>query len=561
MASCCLFAAFAAAANETTLDVPAGKMVKVEPGRLFEGGTLVKTGAGCLDLTGARLRNAGLEVREGTALFVGGGATVVTTRYLKWHVTKTRPAKGGPPDYGGSGSQFSEFRLFRDGKMLPRPPRATALNGRPGWREGPQMGIDGDLTTKCYFNPFIADFGEEVTLDGFWLKRGEGHNLVKSEAGDIIVTNCVSSDASGQSNGHGGYLIGSSETVARFANVRFSNLFGGERYGDNKGTALYLDTFSRVYIDGGTFSTNGCSFSCGFDNSMYEQDGAALFAKNAPLTVRGTRFLANRSQILNYGNVERGGVVRVTGSCGATAFTNCLFVGNEVVHGYWSITEIKSDTGGMLAASPSSGTVDIVNCTFAMGLASITYGPAAVAVRSGTVNVLNSIFYGNTNCAWNTAGFDIHVAAGATANVSHCLFEDDSAGRIVCAEGGTANLATSTFVYGNPLFVTDTAPSSFLKTLSSFGESILLNESKIGELTAFNAHLRGGLGYFDEATGAIVKAYARGVKSPAVDMGDPNSDFSKEPAAYSGRRANLGYYGNTPWATMTQPAGMVLYLR
>ncbi len=254
-------------------------------------------------------------------------------------------------------------------------------------------------------------------------------------------------------------------------------------------------------------------------------------------------------------------MVRVTGSCGATAFTNCLFVGNEVVHGYWSITEIKSDTGGMLAASPSSGTVDIVNCTFAMGLASITYGPAAVAVRSGTVNVLNSIFYGNTNCAWNMAGFDIHVAAGATANVSHCLFEDDSVGRIVCAEGGTANLATSTFVYGNPLFVTDTAPSSFLKTLSSFGGSILLNESKIGELTAFNAHLRGGLGYFDEATGEIVKAYARGVKSPAVDMGDPNSDFSKEPAAYSGRRANLGYYGNTPWATMTQPAGMVLYLR
>ena len=358
-------------------------------------------------------------------------------------------------------------------------------------------------------------------------------------------------------------MIGSSETVARFVNVRFSNLFGGETHGDNNGTALCLNTFSRVYIDGCTFSTNGCSFSSGFGNSMYEQDGAALFAKNAPLTVRGTRFLANRSQTLNCGNHEHGGVVRVTGSCGATAFTNCLFVGNEVVHAFGNTTQYKSDTGGMLAASPSSGTVDIVNCTFAMGLATMTCGPAAVAVRSGTVNVLNSIFYGNTNCAWNTAGFDIHVAAGATANVSHCLFEDDSAGRIVCAEGGTANLATSTFVYGNPLFVTDDAPSSFIRKAAQLdaGESILLNQSKIGELTAFNAHLRGGLGYFDEATGAIVKAYARGVKSPAVDMGDPNSDFSKEPAAYSGRRANLGYYGNTPWATMTQPGGMVLYLR
>lgn len=169
LAFCCLAAAVAAAEEPkgTTLDVPAGKTVKVEPGRLFEGGALVKTGAGCLDLSGAQLRNAGLEIREGTALFAGGGATAVTARYLKWNVTKTRPAKGGPPDYGNSGSQFSEFRLFRDGKMLPRPPRATALNARPDWREGPQMGIDGDLKTKCYCNPFIADFGEEVTFDGY----------------------------------------------------------------------------------------------------------------------------------------------------------------------------------------------------------------------------------------------------------------------------------------------------------------------------------------------------------------------------------------------------------
>lgn len=169
LASCCLFAfaAVAAKANETLLDVPAGKTVKVEPGRLFEGGALVKTGAGCLDLTGAQLRNAGLEIREGTVMFAGGGATVVTTRYLKWNVTKTRPAKGGPPEYGNSGSQFSEFRLFRNGKMLPRPPCATAVNARPDWREGPQMGIDGDLKTKCYCNPFIADFGEEVTFDGY----------------------------------------------------------------------------------------------------------------------------------------------------------------------------------------------------------------------------------------------------------------------------------------------------------------------------------------------------------------------------------------------------------
>ena len=407
---------------------------------------------------------------------------------------------------------------------------------------------------------------QEVTLDGFWLKRGEGHNLVKSEAGDITVTNCVSSDASGKTSGHGGYLVGSSVTVARFANVRFSNLIGGEQLGGNKGSALYLEKFSRVYIDGCTFSTNGCSFDYSFGNSMYDQDGAALFAKNAPLTVRGTRFLANRSQALDTSNSEGGGVVRVTGSCGATAFTNCLFVGNEVVHAFGNTKEYNSDTAGMLAVSPSSGTVDIVNCTFAMGLATITCGPAAVAARSGTVNVLNSIFYGNTNCAWNTAGFDIHVAAGATANVSYCLFEDDSAGRIVCADGGTTNLETSTFVYGNPLFVTDAAPSSFLKTATFAGGSILLDQNKIGELMAFNAHVRGGLGYFDEKTGELVADFkSHGAVSPAQDAGNPAAIFySGEPDCqhgWHGRRGNLGYYGNTPWATMTQLPGSLYYIR
>ncbi len=442
---------------------------------------------------------------------------------------------------------------------------AVIRGGFAGTEDEAAERAPGALSTidkNGYYDCLTFANSQPVTLDGFWLRRGKERNLVKSGAGDITVTNCVSSDASGITSGHGGYLVGGAATVARFANVRFSNLIGGGTTGGNKGTALYLETFSRVFVDDCTFATNGCSFSYGFGNSMYDQDGAALFAKNAPVTVRGTRFLANRSQVLNTSG-ERGGVVRVTGACGATAFTNCLFVGNEVVHAFGNTNDYKSNAGGMLAANPSSGSVDIVNCTFAMGLATITCGPAAVAARAGTVNVLNSIFYGNTNCAWNTAGSDIYVAAGATANVSYCLFEDDSAGRIVCAEGGTANLATSTFVYGNPLFVTDSAPSSFIKAakLASTGDSILLDENKLGELTAFNPHLRGGLGYFDEATRALVKDYARGEKSPGIDKGNPNSDYRKEPAGYNGRCVNLGYYGNTPWATMTQPVGSVYYLR
>lgn len=153
-------------AAPTAISVPAGETVKVGAGCQFKGGVLVKTGAGTLDLSAAVLRNEGLEIREGAVLFASGGSAVVSCRYLRWNVTKTRPAKSAPPEYGNTGSQFSEFRLFRGGKMLPRPAHATAICASD-WAESPKKGIDGDLKTKCYANPFVADFGEEVTFDGY----------------------------------------------------------------------------------------------------------------------------------------------------------------------------------------------------------------------------------------------------------------------------------------------------------------------------------------------------------------------------------------------------------
>ena len=51
--------------------------------------------------------------------------------------------------------------------MLPMPQGAKAMNGNPSMREGPQKALDGDLKTKCYFNPLIVDLGEDVTFDGY----------------------------------------------------------------------------------------------------------------------------------------------------------------------------------------------------------------------------------------------------------------------------------------------------------------------------------------------------------------------------------------------------------
>ena len=67
-----------------------------------------------------------------------------------------------------------------------------------------------------------------------------------------------------------------------------------------------------------------------------------------------------------------------------------------------------------------------------------------------------------------------------------------------------------------------------------------------GVAAGFNYHLSGPL-YVDEKTGQEVRTKNAPV-SPAVDAGDPTSPYENEPRPH-GRRVNLGFYGNTPWAT------------
>ena len=163
-----MLAAAACLAHAETIDVPAGQTRKVEPGRRLTGGVLVKTGAGELDLTGAELANAGLEIREGSVRLRGGGTCSVTTRFVRFDVFRTRPGRKGPPEYADSGAQFSEFRLYNGGKLVPFPKEAKAIEGPVGSAEGPDKGIDGDVKTKSYNGgPLVVDIGREVTFDAY----------------------------------------------------------------------------------------------------------------------------------------------------------------------------------------------------------------------------------------------------------------------------------------------------------------------------------------------------------------------------------------------------------
>ena len=161
----------AVSAFSETVTVPAGKTVAAGANKTFSGETLIKDGQGTLDLTGARLMNQGLEIREGTVLIARQKLHLgpVTARYLRWNVNKTRPGKTGAPEWANSGFQFSEFQLFLDGKPVAFPAGTKPYGSHSGGgkNEGIEMGYDGDVKTKCYRSAFAVEFGADVSFNGY----------------------------------------------------------------------------------------------------------------------------------------------------------------------------------------------------------------------------------------------------------------------------------------------------------------------------------------------------------------------------------------------------------
>ena len=163
-----LAAVVAGAACAATIDVPAGKVVAVPSGTVYEGETLVKTGQGMLDLSSAVLKNAGLDIREGTVRFANDSKSgAVMARFARFTVSASRP--NAP--YSGHAWQISEFNVVKDGKVVPNPPgTAGTQNGDPGGREGPAKAVDGDVKTKfltSYNRSLEIDFGRPVVFDGY----------------------------------------------------------------------------------------------------------------------------------------------------------------------------------------------------------------------------------------------------------------------------------------------------------------------------------------------------------------------------------------------------------
>ncbi len=435
--------------------------------------------------------------------------------------------------------------------------------------------VDG---TNALATGFSLTISGTVKLDGFEFTRwgSRGASLYRTGADRYEVSNCrftgnglVRADYWLNGGGRGLHIDGGATTYNSSAVV--SNCyFGGNACNTvdaNKVSgigALYLSSLRRGDVFDCTFETNGVTwfYPIGVASILNAAGGGAIRAGGTAVSLTRCKFIANRVpsglQNENYCSA----VVDIycsdtsfkTWSC---ALTNCLFLGNESVCAANNSINSKM-TGALMIFNATGATADVVNCTFAYNSFATSVGSAGFSLYKGAARVRNSIFYGNRTLPGSYTGADLKLSGSSGwMNVDYSMFGSLDAS-CVAANAGCTLIVGDHVKVGDPKFVTSAADYAACLTLTNATTvsyyAYLPDAATYEKVMSLNGHLRGNNGYVDENTGVLTYA---GGKSPAIDAGDPAAGYKNEPVP-NGYRVNLGFYGNTPWATMSGGGSLLL---
>lgn len=424
---------------------------------------------------------------------------------------------------------------------------------------GARGAVDGNLkyATLAFANGAAAP----VTVERVDFLRSSDAGVVKSGAGALTMTDCDIVECGHKVQVRNGYGLSASgtagTTVLKLVNCRFEangiphKRLGVESFHDaGVGFGAHLSGV-LADLEDCSFVANGVPFDQPTDYTpgWRGMSASALYADTSTVRAKDCRFVANRA----YSGGTNGGAVLLGSGTDGSVFENCLWCGNE---NQPSTYNSYTDGGGaaLRVECGAAGTVDVVNCTFAANLTDVrTVSAAGVNVRSGTVNVKNCVFGGNLVGRMMTGGAtDLFVAAGATANVTYSIFP--SAAGFGAAEGGVTNIGAGV-IYGDARFASPVSPLKYMVQYTGY-ENAYFTLGSLDFFKAFNVHLRGKKGYFDETLNREVKWPEN---SPAIDAGDPASSCGSEPHP-NGHRVNMGFYGNTAYATKCARSGLAIVI-
>ena len=383
-----------------------------------------------------------------------------------------------------------------------------------------------------------------VLLDRLHLCRSLNRAVMKTGAGDLeVVDSTISENGCNTGNvaGRGIYMDGASGAASlRVSNCLFTQnlLTVRTEVTDEAGMGLYLKNVRATTVEDTRFTRSG--FAIGSAAGRDKSFGTIIHAEGSPITVERTRFAGIGVMIHGCG-----GIVYVMGASGGSVFRNCSFTGS---HGE-SYNGVSA-YGGALTINLSSPTAvaSVENCTFAYNVSPMTAAASGLTVISGTVDVRNSIFYGNVANVKGGGAADIASTSNGNGGygvvtVCNTLLEANDTEHLKAY--GSGQLVPVSVLTGDPQFVTP--KSAFTELLSTCNSAFTYSfqQGKVGSVGPdwFDVHLKSTEGRWID--GEWTKD---DVLSMAIDLGDTNASYGNEPEP-NGRRLNLGAYGNTAEAS------------
>ena len=405
---------------------------------------------------------------------------------------------------------------------------------------------------------FVVPATATVTVERVRFSHSSQSELKKTGAGDLVVRDCLFTDANTAGmSGRGLYATGGTLSVT---NCQFLNLIGPNEQNADGGNGIFMSGCTAATVDDCLFATNGTGFKA--DGAWCRHQAAAVRVNSTPAVFRNCRFAACAAALRE---AEVGGIVYFSGASGGSKMINCALVGNTDSRSMQMPASTTVSGAIAVNMSATNQTVDVENCTVAYNLSQAALSSAGITVAKGTVNLKNSIVYGNVRGRKNNevAGADIHVRPNGVLNMSYTLVTGLDTNYVAASEGGVINIGDGVRELAglDPLMVTTT--NDFRQLFKSDPAYWYMDTTAArAACAAFDVHLRSHIGY-RRSDGKIVSFKKQ--LSPAIDAGDKKSDCSREPAipgvGGNGHRVNLGAYGNTPEAAMSPFRGSILILR
>ena len=193
-------------------------------------------------------------------------------------------------------------------------------------------------------------------------------------------------------------------------------------------------------------------------------------------------------------------------------------------------------------------------------------GGAVFVDEAAKVQMENELFYNNTT---KKSGSTIYVDADWEYNPSvlymnNCTVSgnssDEPGGAALFVQASIAHVENCIFWNNGNDFELETEGKTFAKLTVDYtltqqgftGTGNISSDPLFADASNGDFHLQSTNGRFDPSTGQFIND---GANSPAIDAGNPSSDYSKEPAP-NGGRVNLGCYGNTAEASKSAVTGI-----